>query len=114
MLDPVVKARGKNPERFPRNYRSLFPGCLSDLQKQEERGELLRPLLFVSLVACSVLLYFKVSLMDPGFVKAEEEEQVYLRTEQSGLAIKYIVFCFFFFPAMLDKNNVKWFLLHLA
>lgn len=86
---------------------------LSDLQKQEERGELLRPLLFVSLVVCSVLLYFKVSLMDPGFVKAEEEEQVYLRAEESGLAIKCIVF-FFFFPAMLDKNNVKWFLLHLA
>ncbi|NWW87567.1 ZDH12 palmitoyltransferase, partial [Rhynochetos jubatus] len=45
----------------------------SDLQKQEEHGELLQPLVFVSLVLCSVLLYFKVSLMDPGFVKAEEE-----------------------------------------
>lgn len=114
MLDPVVKAREKSPDPFPRNYRSVFLGCLSDLQKQEERGELLQPLLFISLVLCSVLLYFKVSLMDPGFVKAEEEEQVYLQTEESGLAIKYIVFFFFFFPAMLDKNSVKWFVLHLA
>ncbi|XP_066188795.1 palmitoyltransferase ZDHHC12 [Sylvia atricapilla] len=45
----------------------------TDLQKQEERGELLQPLIFVLLVLCSVLLYFKVSLMDPGFVKPEEE-----------------------------------------
>lgn len=46
------------------------------MQKQEERGELLQPLIFVLLVLCSVLLYFKVSLMDPGFVKAEEEAKV--------------------------------------
>ncbi|XP_030817174.1 probable palmitoyltransferase ZDHHC12 [Camarhynchus parvulus] len=45
----------------------------TDLQKQEERGELLQPLIFVLLVLCSILLYFKVSLMDPGFVKPEEE-----------------------------------------
>lgn len=54
----------------------MFLGYLSDLQKQEERGELLQPLIFVLLVLCSVLLYFKVSLMDPGFVKPEEEEKV--------------------------------------
>lgn len=54
----------------------FFGGYLSDLQKQEERGELLQPLIFVLLVLCSVLLYFKVSLMDPGFVKAEEEAKV--------------------------------------
>ncbi|NXN15193.1 ZDH12 palmitoyltransferase, partial [Indicator maculatus] len=46
----------------------------SDLQKQEERGELLQPLSFVLLVLCSVLLYLRVSLMDPGFVKPEEME----------------------------------------
>ncbi|XP_054030372.1 palmitoyltransferase ZDHHC12 [Dryobates pubescens] len=46
----------------------------TDLQKQEERGELLQPLSFVLLVLCSVLLYFRVSLMDPGFVKPEEVE----------------------------------------
>lgn len=54
----------------------MFFGYLSDLQKQEERGELLQPLIFVLLVLCSVLLYFKVSLMDPGFVKPEEEVKV--------------------------------------
>lgn len=54
----------------------MFFGYLSDLQKQEERGELLQPLIFVLLVLCSILLYFKVSLMDPGFVKPEEEAKV--------------------------------------
>ncbi|NXI55198.1 ZDH12 palmitoyltransferase, partial [Chloroceryle aenea] len=49
----------------------------SDLQKQAERGELLQPLIFILLVSCSVLLYFKVSLMDPVFVKPEEEAEVY-------------------------------------
>uniref|UniRef100_A0A8C6YRH6 Palmitoyltransferase n=1 Tax=Nothoprocta perdicaria TaxID=30464 RepID=A0A8C6YRH6_NOTPE len=44
--------------------------------RREERGELLQPVLFVLLVLCSVLLYLKVSLMDPGFVKADEEGQV--------------------------------------
>ncbi|NWU98854.1 ZDH12 palmitoyltransferase, partial [Upupa epops] len=49
----------------------------SDLQKQAERGELLQPLVFASLVLCSVLLYLRVSLMDPGFVKPEEELEVF-------------------------------------
>lgn len=40
----------------------------TDLRKYEERGELLLPVLFISLVVLSVLLYFAVSLMDPGFV----------------------------------------------
>ncbi|NXR11654.1 ZDH12 palmitoyltransferase, partial [Semnornis frantzii] len=42
--------------------------------RQEERGELLQPLTFVLLVLCSVLLYLRVSLMDPGFVKPEGAE----------------------------------------
>ncbi|NXY83303.1 ZDH12 palmitoyltransferase, partial [Alcedo cyanopectus] len=54
----------------------------SDLQKQVERGELLQPLIFVLLVSCSVLLYFKVSLMDPGFVKPEEELEADRNAEQ--------------------------------
>lgn len=41
-----------------------------------ECGELLLPVIFTVLVLCSVLLYFKVSLMDPGFVKSEEEVKV--------------------------------------
>ncbi|KAA8592450.1 hypothetical protein FQN60_017905 [Etheostoma spectabile] len=40
----------------------------TDLRKCEERGELLLPVLFFLLVVLSVLLYFAVSLMDPGFV----------------------------------------------
>ncbi|XP_062237333.1 palmitoyltransferase ZDHHC12-B-like isoform X1 [Platichthys flesus] len=40
----------------------------TDLRRCEERGELLLPLLFFFLVVMSVLLYFAVSLMDPGFV----------------------------------------------
>ncbi|XP_026103621.1 probable palmitoyltransferase ZDHHC12 isoform X2 [Carassius auratus] len=40
----------------------------TDLRRQEELGELTLPVLFVLLVLVSVLLYFAVSLMDPGFV----------------------------------------------
>lgn len=42
----------------------VFP----DLRKCEEQGELLVPVVFILLVVLSVLLYFAVSLMDPGFV----------------------------------------------
>ncbi|KAG9281727.1 putative palmitoyltransferase ZDHHC12 [Astyanax mexicanus] len=44
----------------------------TDLRKQEETGELLVPVLFVLLVLVSVLLYFAVSLMDPGFVLSDD------------------------------------------
>lgn len=40
----------------------------TDMRKCEERGELLLPVLFFLLVVLSVLLYYAVSLMDPGFV----------------------------------------------
>ncbi|MED6237822.1 Palmitoyltransferase ZDHHC12-B [Ataeniobius toweri] len=40
----------------------------TDLRRCEERGELLLPALFFLLILLSVLLYFTVSLMDPGFV----------------------------------------------
>uniref|UniRef100_A0A672YQG6 Palmitoyltransferase n=1 Tax=Sphaeramia orbicularis TaxID=375764 RepID=A0A672YQG6_9TELE len=40
----------------------------TDLRRCEERGELLLPLLFFLVVVLSALLYFTVSLMDPGFV----------------------------------------------
>ncbi|XP_067428659.1 palmitoyltransferase ZDHHC12-A isoform X2 [Thunnus thynnus] len=43
----------------------------TDLRKCEERGELLLPVLFFLLVVLSVLLYFAVSLMDPGFVLSD-------------------------------------------
>ncbi|XP_067398130.1 palmitoyltransferase ZDHHC12 isoform X2 [Emydura macquarii macquarii] len=54
----------------------------TDLRKQEEYGELLQPVIFVLLVLCSVLLYFAVSLMDPGFVESDEEEKVEMNEEQ--------------------------------
>uniref|UniRef100_A0A1A8PLD8 Palmitoyltransferase n=2 Tax=Nothobranchius rachovii TaxID=451742 RepID=A0A1A8PLD8_9TELE len=43
----------------------------TDLRRCEERGELLPPALFFLLVTLSVLLYFTVSLMDPGFVLSD-------------------------------------------
>ncbi|XP_044051165.1 palmitoyltransferase ZDHHC12-B-like isoform X4 [Siniperca chuatsi] len=47
----------------------------TDLRKCEERGELLLPVLFFLLVMLSVLLYFAVSLMDPGFVLTDTVQQ---------------------------------------
>uniref|UniRef100_A0A671RIM9 Probable palmitoyltransferase ZDHHC12 n=1 Tax=Sinocyclocheilus anshuiensis TaxID=1608454 RepID=A0A671RIM9_9TELE len=44
----------------------------TDLRRQEETGELTLPVLFVLLVLVSVLLYFAVSLMDPGFVLSDD------------------------------------------
>ncbi|KAG5272069.1 hypothetical protein AALO_G00161320 [Alosa alosa] len=46
----------------------------TDLRKQEETGELVKPVLFVLLVLVSVLLYFAVSLMDPGFVLSDDSD----------------------------------------
>ncbi|XP_071621879.1 palmitoyltransferase ZDHHC12 isoform X1 [Heliangelus exortis] len=79
------------PGRWVRAAHTALSGAITlglflhptDLQKQEESGELLQPLGFVLLVLCSVLLYFKVSLMDPGFVKSEEEEKADKSEEQS-------------------------------
>ena len=45
----------------------------TDLRKYEERGELTHPVVFASLVLISVMLYFTVSLMDPGFVLSDVE-----------------------------------------
>ncbi|KAM4578356.1 palmitoyltransferase ZDHHC12-A isoform 2-T2 [Fundulus diaphanus] len=47
----------------------------TDLRRCEERGELLAPALFFLLVLLSVLLYFAVSLMDPGFVLTDTAGQ---------------------------------------
>ncbi|KAF5903133.1 UDP-N-acetylhexosamine pyrophosphorylase-like protein 1, partial [Clarias magur] len=44
----------------------------TDLRREEEAGRLALPVLFVLLVLLSVLLYFAVSLMDPGFVLADD------------------------------------------
>ncbi|KAL7885181.1 hypothetical protein AOLI_G00079510 [Acnodon oligacanthus] len=47
----------------------------TDLRKCEERGELLQPVLFGSVVLLSVMMYFTVSLMDPGFVLSDSHAQ---------------------------------------
>ncbi|XP_063172316.1 palmitoyltransferase ZDHHC12 [Candoia aspera] len=47
----------------------------TDLQRQIEQGDLLQPFLFISLVLCSVILYFVVSLMNPGYVEDNEDEK---------------------------------------
>uniref|UniRef100_A0A3Q2QCW3 Palmitoyltransferase n=1 Tax=Fundulus heteroclitus TaxID=8078 RepID=A0A3Q2QCW3_FUNHE len=46
----------------------------TELRKQEETGQVLQPVLFVLLVLVSVLLYFAVSLMDPGFILSEDSD----------------------------------------
>ncbi|XP_048850544.1 palmitoyltransferase ZDHHC12-A [Brienomyrus brachyistius] len=43
----------------------------TDLRRQEQSGHLLQPGLFLLLVLLSVLLYLRVSLMDPGFVRSD-------------------------------------------
>nr|XP_057926214.1 palmitoyltransferase ZDHHC12-B-like isoform X2 [Doryrhamphus excisus] len=53
----------------------------TDLRQCEERGELLLPVLFFLLVVLSVLLYFAVSLMDPGFVLSDTVKDSDLETE---------------------------------
>lgn len=50
---------------------ATFCVCDADLRRSEEQGELLLPALFFLLVILSVLLYFAVSLMDPGFLLAD-------------------------------------------
>ncbi|KAJ6654636.1 hypothetical protein lerEdw1_006789 [Lerista edwardsae] len=60
----------------------------TDLRKLEEQGELLQPLLFVSLVLCSVVLYFVVSLMDPGYVEQDGDEKDAVNEEQKVMILQ--------------------------
>ncbi|XP_048876695.1 palmitoyltransferase ZDHHC12-B isoform X2 [Brienomyrus brachyistius] len=60
----------------------------TDLRKKEESGDLFQPVLFVLLVLVSVLLYFAVSLMDPGFVLSEDSDAKFsFNEEQHGMII---------------------------
>ncbi|XP_069465283.1 palmitoyltransferase ZDHHC12 [Ambystoma mexicanum] len=59
----------------------------TDLRSQEERGELLHPLAFVLLVLCSVMLYFAVSLMDPGYVLSDSEMETLVKSDLQQDAI---------------------------
>ncbi|TRY96766.1 hypothetical protein DNTS_014491 [Danionella cerebrum] len=51
----------------------------TDLRRCQERGDLLQPLTFLCLVLLSLLLYFIVSLMDPGFVMSDSETKQPMR-----------------------------------
>ncbi|XP_063066448.1 palmitoyltransferase ZDHHC12-B [Engraulis encrasicolus] len=60
----------------------------TELRKQEETGQLFKPVLFVTLVLVSVLLYFGVSLMDPGFVLCDDRDVQFtlgVTEEQQGM-----------------------------
>lgn len=61
---------------FPVRCSRSEPGMFvpAELRRQEETGQLLQPVLFVLLVLVSVLLYFAVSLMDPGFILTEDSD----------------------------------------
>ncbi|KAF3695360.1 putative palmitoyltransferase ZDHHC12 [Channa argus] len=59
----------------------------TDLRKCEERGELLLPVLFFLLVVLSVLLYYAVSLMDPGFVLTDTVKGVQGADEETEMMI---------------------------
>lgn len=49
----------------------------ADLRRCQQRGDLVQPMIFSSLVLLSVLLYFTVSLMDPGFVRSDKDAKVF-------------------------------------
>ncbi|XP_055516208.1 palmitoyltransferase ZDHHC12-A isoform X4 [Leucoraja erinacea] len=53
----------------------------TDLKQSEERGEFLKPVTFLLLVLCSMLLYFITSLMDPGYVTFDDELKQPMRSK---------------------------------
>lgn len=65
-------APGSRPS--PSTWTGLLCVLVEELRKQEETGQLVQPVLFVLLVLVSVLLYFAVSLMDPGFILSEDSD----------------------------------------
>ncbi|KAM6965374.1 palmitoyltransferase ZDHHC12-B-like [Aplochiton taeniatus] len=56
--------------------QSFLSTCLTflDLRKYGESGEFVQPVVFSLLVLLSVLLYFTVALMDPGFVLTDNSQ----------------------------------------
>ncbi|XP_042336417.1 palmitoyltransferase ZDHHC12 isoform X2 [Sceloporus undulatus] len=62
----------------------------TDLRRQLVEGELLQPLVFVSLVFISVLLYYMVSLMDPGYVEHNEDEKESVSKEQKIVISQHV------------------------
>lgn len=81
----------------------------TDLRRCQQRGDLLQPVIFSSLVLLSVLLYFTVSLMDPGFVRSDqdakgttvdddEELEKMIPQEQSSFKQRRCGYCFLLQP----------------
>ncbi|KAM7093197.1 palmitoyltransferase ZDHHC12 isoform 2-T2 [Molossus nigricans] len=58
------------------------------LRQWEEQGELLLPLTFLLLVLGSLLLYLAVSLMDPGYVNVQPQEEA--KQEQTAMVPQVI------------------------
>ncbi|XP_051508540.1 palmitoyltransferase ZDHHC12-A-like [Myxocyprinus asiaticus] len=81
----------------------------TDVRKCQERGELLQPVMFTSIVLLSVLLHFTVSLMDPGFVLSDkdtkgtsvdnnEELEKMIPQEESGIKQRRCGYCYLLQP----------------
>uniref|UniRef100_A0A8K9UHU8 Palmitoyltransferase n=1 Tax=Oncorhynchus mykiss TaxID=8022 RepID=A0A8K9UHU8_ONCMY len=85
--------------------------------KQEERGELIQPVLFVLLVLVSVLLYFAVSLMDPGFVLSDGSDLQPMRSKHcqtcQHCVRRYDHHCPWIENCVGERNH-RWFVLYLA
>ncbi|KAG2469870.1 ZDH12 palmitoyltransferase, partial [Polypterus senegalus] len=88
----------------------------TDLRKQEENGELLQPVLFVLLVLASVLLYFAVSLMDPGFILSDNEMKQPMRAKHcqtcKRCVRRYDHHCPWIENCVGERNH-RWFILYL-
>ncbi|KAE8284682.1 putative palmitoyltransferase ZDHHC12 [Larimichthys crocea] len=90
----------------------------TQLRKQEETGQLVQPVLFVLLVLVSVLLYFAVSLMDPGFILSEDSDlQQPMRSKHcqtcQHCVRRYDHHCPWIENCVGERNH-RWFVLYLA
>ncbi|KAG7273773.1 hypothetical protein CRUP_003273, partial [Coryphaenoides rupestris] len=89
----------------------------TDLRKQEEDGQLVQPVLFVLLVLVSVLLYFAVSLMDPGFILSDDNGLQPMRSKHcqtcQHCVRRYDHHCPWIENCVGERNH-RWFVLYLA
>ncbi|KAM4532133.1 palmitoyltransferase ZDHHC12-B isoform 2-T2 [Fundulus diaphanus] len=90
----------------------------TELRKQEETGQILQPVLFVLLVLVSVLLYFAVSLMDPGFILSEDSDlQQPMRSKHcqacQRCVRRYDHHCPWIENCVGERNH-RWFVVYLA
>ncbi|XP_040013063.1 palmitoyltransferase ZDHHC12-B isoform X2 [Xiphias gladius] len=90
----------------------------TELRKQEETGQLVQPVIFVLLVLVSVLLYFAVSLMDPGFILSDDSDlQQPMRSKHcqtcQHCVRRYDHHCPWIENCVGERNH-RWFVLYLA